>query len=271
MQAYSKEDIISQLRGMNALQDKAVLIHSSLKAVGNVEGGADGLLNAFIEYFTKEGGLLLIPTHTWHNVGKKITLDMNSSDNCLGVLSTVALNRKDGVRTENPTHSMVVFGDKKRVNEFIKDEHLIKSPTAPDSCYGKLYKERGYVLLVGVQHNKNTYLHCVDEMLQVKNRMTEKTIATCILKPDGQRINRDVLFYYTDYTDDISNRFVKYELAFRYHRCITDGFIGNAPTQLCDAEKMKETVEFIYKNSNGKDPLSNEEAIPQGWYVDNDK
>ena len=63
-----------------------------------------------------------------------------------------------------------------------------------------------------------------------------------------------------------SLRFTKFDTAFRYHNCITDGFIGNAPTQLCDAKKMKETVELIYKNSGGEDPLSNELPIPQKWY-----
>jgi aminoglycoside 3-N-acetyltransferase len=266
MKIYTKADIINQLTEMNAPKDRAVIVHSSLKAVGAVEGGAEALLDALIEYFTSEGGLLLVPAHTWHNVNKDITLDMKSDDNCLGALSTVALNKKGGIRTENPTHSMVVFGEKSKVSRFIEGEKDIKSPTSPQSCYGKLYTEKGYVLLVGVAQNKNTYLHSVAEILNLKNRMTSDTIRTVILKEDGDRVERDILFYHTDYTDDISLRFTKYETAFRYHRCITDGFIGNAPTQLCDAEKMKDTVELIYKNSNGADPLSNEAAIPQRWY-----
>ena len=53
-----------------------------------------------------------------------------------------------------------------------------------------------------------------------------------------------VYFHLTDYIDDVSLRFVKYETPFRYHGCIIDGFIGNAPTQLCDARKIKETDIF---------------------------
>ena len=60
---------------------------------------------------------------------------------------------------------------------------------------------------------------------------------------------------------DISCRFVKYDTAFRYHGCISDGFIGDAPTQLCDARKMKETIELIYKNAQGIDPLKDEHPI----------
>ena len=85
-------------------------------------------------------------------------------------------------------------------------------------------------------------------------------------KKDGQVVRSEMKLFYTDYTDDISYRFPKYETAFRYHRCIADGFIGNAPTQLCDARKMKETVELIFKNSDGADPLFDEKPIPQKWY-----
>ena len=77
---------------------------------------------------------------------------------------------------------------------------------------------------------------------------------------------RRITLYYTDYCEDISWRFPKYETAFRYHGCITDGFIGNAPVQLCDAVKMKDAVELIFRNSGGEDPLYGETPIPQKWY-----
>ena len=85
--------------------------------------------------------------------------------------------------------------------------------------------------------------------------------------PSGELIERDILEFKTDYIDDVSLRFVKYETPFRYHRCIVDGFIGNAPTQLCDARKMKKTIELIYKNSDGIDVLSDEKPIPQKYYA----
>ena len=75
---YKKQDIKMQLADMGAPKDGVVLIHSSLRAVGETEGRGEGLLEALIEYFTEDGGLLCIPTHTWANVGKEgaITLDL---------------------------------------------------------------------------------------------------------------------------------------------------------------------------------------------------
>lgn len=263
---YTKEDILAQLASMGAPVGSVVLMHTSMRAVGPVEGGAQGLLDAMVDYFTKDGGLLCVPTHTWHNLDKEITLDMTSSDTCLGVFSTVAAADPRGLRTENPTHSMVIFGDRARAEKFAAGEIDVRTPIAPDSCYGKLFTEEGYVLLVGVAQNRNTYLHTVEEMLEVPNRMADTPTPVAVRRPSGEIVRREMKLFYTDYNEDICNRFLQFDTAFRYWRCIRDGFIGNAPAQLCNARKLKETLERIYKGSGGIDPLADEAPIPQKWY-----
>lgn len=264
MNKFTKDNIVRQLDALHMPKGVPVLFHSSLRAIGPVEGGAEGLLDALVEYFTRDGGLFCVPTHTWHNLDKEITLDVSSDDNCLGAFSSVAIRDPRGVRSENPCHSMVVFGEK--AQDFVKDEILVPTPTAPSSCYGKLFDMGGYVLLAGVAHNKNTFLHTVDEMLNIPNRMGNRPVDMAVRQKDGQIIKTKLCLFDTDYTEDISYRFTKYETAFRYHKCITDGFLGNAPVQLCSARKMKETIELIYQNCGSADPLADEEAIPQKWY-----
>ena len=264
---FTKKDILKQLHAMRAPQNSIVLMHSSLRSVGAVEGGAEALLDTLIEYFTKEGGLFCVPTHTWDTLGKDcLTLDMLHPTSNLGALSVIAANRADGIRSENPCHSMMVFGDRTRAETFVADEPNIATPTAPNSCYGKLYTERGYVLLVGVSQAKNTFLHTVDEILCTPDRLDSKPIKTTVRRLDGSIVQKELLLFKCSHSKDISERFPKYDTAFRYHGAITDGFIGHAPVQLCDAVKMKETVELILKNSNGKDPLCGEGAIPPKWY-----
>ena len=263
---YTRKDIMAQLAAMGAPRDRAVLVHTSLRLIGKTEGGAEALLDAFIEYFTADGGLFCVPTHTWHLLGEDVVLDMSSEDNCLGVFSTVALRDGRGVRSENPTHSMVVFGERERARRFVCDDAYVKTPTAPESAYGKLFSEGGYVLLAGVSQNKNTYLHAVAEILGLPNRMEKDYYKVGVIRENGERAERDFKLFYADFSDDVSHRFEKYDMAFRYHGCITDGFIGDAPTQLCDARKMKETVELIWGNSDGVDPLGTEEPIPPRWY-----
>ena len=266
-QIYTKNDILSQLEKMNIPRNRIVLMHSSLRLVGKTENGAKTLLDAMIEYFTADRGLFCVPTHTWGNLKKDITLDMTDSKTCLGAFSDFAAADPRGVRSMNPTHSMAVFGDRKRALEFIADELSLSSGTAPESCYGKLYREGGYVMLVGVAHNKNTYLHSVEEMLGMqKSRLTAEPRRVAVKLESGEVITKEAYTHHTDFTSDVSARFPKYETAFRYHGAITDGFVGNAPTQVCDARIMKEVMEMILKNCGDIDPLSEERAMPPAWY-----
>ena len=262
---YTKQEIISQLEKMNIPRNKVVLMHSSLRMIGKIEGGAETLLDAMIEYFTYDGGLFCVPTHTWANIRNEITLDMSDSKTCLGAFSDIAAADPRGIRSENPTHSVAIFGNRERALDLIKDESRITSGTAPESFYGKLYREGGYVLLAGVSHNKNTYLHCVEEMLGLSNRLSPPYAITVKLA-SGELVQRKISGHRTDFTKDISARFPKYETAFRYHGAIVDGFIGNAPTQCCDTRIMKDVMELILKNSDGADPLSDEGAIPPSKY-----
>lgn len=263
---YTKEELLSQLAAMHLPRDGVVLMHSSLRLVGQVEGGAKTLLDALIEYFTAEGGLFCVATHTWANLSKDIVLDVNDPATCLGAFSDFCVADGRGLRTENPTHSMVVFGDRAKAEAFAKGEIDVPSGTAPESCYGKLYEMGGYVLLVGVSHAKNTYLHAVDEMLGVPNRLTEQVREVKIKRASGEVVTRHIHGHHCSFTNDISARFPQFETAFRYHGAITDGFLGDAPVQACDARIMKQTIETIFARAD-RDPLSDEAALQPIWFV----
>lgn len=256
---YKREDFLRQLSAMGLPRGGVVLVHSSLRLVGNIEGGGETLLDALIEYCTADGGLLCVPTHTWGFLRRDITLDMTARETCLGAFSSIALSDSRGIRSENPTHSMVVFGE--RALEFVRDELFVTSGTSPESCYGKIFREGGHILLVGVAHSRNTYLHCAEEMIGMPNRLSPEPRDVTVRLASGECVTRRVYTHRTDYTSDVSLRFTKYETPFRYHGAIRDGFIGNAPAQVCDARIMKETLELIFKNSGGADPLVDEKPI----------
>ena len=266
---YTKPELWAQLQALHAPRDRVVLMHSSLRLVGQIEGGATALLDVLIEYFTATGGLFCVPTHTWANLwatDKEFTLDVCDPHTCLGAFSDLAVADGRGIRSENPTHSMVVFGRRDKAEAFVAGELDVTSGTAPESCYGNLYRAGGYVLLVGVSHARNTYLHCVDEMLSVPNRITDTPTEVKIRRASGDVVTRRVNTHHSTLTPDISARFPQYETAFRYHGAITDGLLGNAPVQACDARIMKDVMELIQSRAD-RDPLADETALPPLWYV----
>lgn len=273
---FTKQDIIDQLSEMGASRNGVVLVHSSLRAVGETEGRGEGLLDALIEYFTSDGGLLCIPAHTWANADKREvpTLDMNTSETCIGTLPRIAaeyaLRYADcgvgvpAVRSQHPTHSMVVFG--KGADEFVSDEVRCATPAPPFGCYGKICERGGHILLVGVGHNRNTFLHGVEEMLNVENRLTPEPLPLTVRLADGSVVSRPSKCHLAVGIGDVSLRYPKYEPAFRYHSCIKDGFVGNAPVQLCDVRGMRDVMTMIYKRSGGKDVMADTLPIPEAFY-----
>ena len=238
-----REDIFRDLENMGAQRSGVVLMHTAYRTVGEVEGGASGFLDALIEYFTYDGGLFCLPAHTWMNFGKPITLDMTSPESNLGILPVIAAKDKRGIRTENPTHSIIVFGDRDRALDFAKDERWIDNPTAKNSCYGKLYDLDGSILLVGVDQTKNTYIHAVEEMLGAKNRLTDEYYSFGVKRVSGEIYDHKMRWLDERAYGDVSHRFSKFALPFRYHKVTEYGFLGNAPTELCSARGIYRVLE----------------------------
>lgn len=63
---HTKKSLLEQLKTLRINNAGTLLVHSSLKNMGNIGGGADTVLDALSEYM--EEGLLVLPTHTWRDV-----------------------------------------------------------------------------------------------------------------------------------------------------------------------------------------------------------
>lgn len=260
--AVTKKQILNELQKFSFSKRSPVIVHTSLKSIGEIEGGAETLLSALIEFVRSKDGILCVPTHTW----SMMKLDLRKAESCIGVFPKIAAAHPDGVRSLHPTHSMVVFGEKKRVIDFVSNESKVDTPVNPDGCYGNLYRENGYVLLIGVDHTKNTFLHCVEEIMNVPGRLTDNKVETLIIDKNGNEEKR--LLYWFDESEipDVSENFGKLEAAFRYHKCIQDGVLGNANMQLCEAIKMKNIMGLIYENSGRKEIFSDKSPLDEKLY-----
>lgn len=256
----TKEDLLTQLKEFEIPTGRPVIVHSSLKSIGYIDGGAETLLSALMQSYCKDEGLLCIPTHTW----KSMVLDLTAPETNLGALPQAAAEHPEGKRSLHPTHSITVFGN--RAAEFIETEKFSDTPTNPEGCYGNIYKESGYVLLIGVGQNKNTMIHCLEEMLDVPGRLTDEKIEADIIHPDRTREKRQLYWFDDSEISDVSVYFGKFEPAFNYHGCIKFGKLGNADIQLCDVRKMKKVMDIIYERAMGRELLSDHTPLEENLY-----
>ncbi len=263
----TKKDLLNHLAKFNIRDNSIVITHVSLRAIGKIDGGAQTLLDALIERFAKNGGLLCVPTHTWDNFynNKEITLDCTDYKTSIGVFANIAAADARGKRTHNPTHSVCLFGEKEKVNRLIALENAVDTPTSPYGVYGEIVKN-GYALLIGVGQEKNTALHAVEEYLSVKNRLAEEPATMTIRDANGLVFEKVFYYMWSQGIEDVSLFFPKYEPAFRYYKGIIDGEIGNAQVQLTDLSIAKSVMEKVYKNSGGVEILSDDTPLNEKWY-----
>lgn len=258
---YTKQDLKGQLWQMGLLPKDTVLLHSSMKAIGEVEGGADTVLDALMEYFSE--GLLLLPTHTWAQMGAAHPLfDPLTEESCVGLLTNLFRKREGVVRSLHPTHSLAGYG--KHASEYLSGEEYCNTPCTPGGCYDRLKEVGGRILLAGVGHERNTYIHSVEEVLNVPNRLTDKPMEFYVKLPDGQ--NRKVYMrrHYNEMQPHISEDFVKLEQAFYDKKAAKKVRFGNADSILCDARGVFEITRHVL----AKDPeclVTNPEIPKERW------
>ncbi len=256
----TRDKILKTLNGYN-INGKPVTVHCSLKAIGEIEGGAETLLSALKEAFTKDNGLLVIPTHTWDTR----VLDLREPRTCIGVLPTISAKQSDGVRSLHPSHSVTVFGSIDKALDFVKNDETVDTPTSPTGTYGKLFDNDGYIFLIGVGQEKNTFIHTVEEMLKIPRYLKEKVSAT-VIDINGQETKRELYWFDESVVGDVSTKFSKFEEAFNYFGAIEYGTLGNAKTQLVKARDIKKIIELIYKNANGKELLADNQPLDKRLY-----
>ncbi|BCN30911.1 AAC(3) family N-acetyltransferase [Anaeromicropila herbilytica] len=262
----TKNDIIKYLESINVKHDDTILIHTSLKAIGELDGGADMLIDAFCEYLHQ--GLFLIPTHTWDKVVPNNPFyDVATTVPCIGTLPCVAINRKDGVRSLHPTHSVVAFGE--RAREYIKGEEMAASPAPIGGCWSRLYEEHAKILLIGVGHDKNTYFHAVDEILDIPNRLSENGFNITIRDESGNTYTTPP--FHTHFTKGIScccsEFYPNYKRPLEELNAVTYSKLGEATVYCCDAVKCADVIRHMWDKTD-HDLCISEEDIPQSYYMD---
>jgi aminoglycoside 3-N-acetyltransferase len=109
MGIYIKDDIKEQLKDLGLRPDDTVLVHSSMKSIGEVYGRAEAVLDAFIEHLSD--GLLIFPTHTWREINDQYNVfDPATEPACVGILPNLFMKRPGVVRSWHPTHSVAALG-----------------------------------------------------------------------------------------------------------------------------------------------------------------
>ena len=159
---YSSAKLKEDLLNLGIKSGDVILMHSSYKSLGELEGGAKAFYDTFLEVLGEEG-TLVIPTLSYESVTRNNPVfNLRTTPSCIGYLTEYFRTKVDGVvRSVHPTHSCCALG--KYAKELTKLHYLDKTPVGENSPFRKLPEYGGKILMLGCDPRRNTTLHGVEE------------------------------------------------------------------------------------------------------------
>lgn len=239
---HTKSSLIQDLKKLNIQPSGTLLVHSSYKSIGEVEGRAETVLDALETYM--ENGLLVLPTHTWSTINKEHPLySVKDTPSCVGILTELFRKRERVFRSAHPTHSVAAKG--KEALAFVQGEEYQDTPCGRNSVYGRLFDRNAQIMLIGVSLNRNTFIHGIEEWMNIPGRITDTYEPLQSKLPDGTIIN---VYSRRHFGVDWSLHFPKVEEILLNRGAMIIGRFGEAETRICHARKTAEVIFEILKD-----------------------
>lgn len=177
-QLVLKKDIIEALAELGVKSGQSIMVHTSLSSLGFVCGGAQVVIEALIES-VGESGTIMMPTQSWKNLDPTAGVHWEEPEewwqairdnwpaydkeitptNTMGAVAEMFRKWPGALRSDHPARSVAAYGSNA---EYLVKDHDLSNIFGEESPIAKLYELDGYVLLIGVDYDKNTSIHLAD-------------------------------------------------------------------------------------------------------------
>lgn len=246
----TKQDLIKQLGGCVVSSGQTLIVHTSLRSLGYVVGGAETLIRALLTLIGEQGTLMM-PAQTWKNLDPLTGVHWDAEEAWwpiireewpaydkevtpaigMGVVAEMLRTWPGARRSDHPARSFAAVG---KHAEYLTGNHDLSEIFGPGSPLDKLYKLDGYILLIGVGHDKNTSLH----LAETRADFPGKTYAeeSSAMRVDGER---RWVTYLTQAVDD--QDFTRLGAEFEQEHCIPVHMVGSTSVRLI---RQRQLVDF---------------------------
>ena len=250
MKTILKSDIVKALKRVGLQSGDSVMVHTSLRRIGYVCGGAQTIIEALIETVGGEGTIMM-PTQSWKNLDPEtgVHWDADEADwdkirenwpaydkaitptNSMGAVAEMFRSWPGAVRSDHPARSVAAWG-KNAV--YLTENHDISNIFGDTSPIGKLYELDGKVLMIGVDYDKNTSLHLADVRAEYPGKHT--CVEHSAVMENGKRVWKGYETLFVDGKD-----FIDIGAAFEAAHTVSSAKLGEAELKLM---KQRELVDF---------------------------
>jgi aminoglycoside 3-N-acetyltransferase len=253
----TRASLAADLTRLGLHKGMVVLVHTSLSAVGWVNGGAVALIQALTDVLTPQGTVVMpahsndlsepsywcnppVPQEWWQTI--RDTMPAYEPDitptRDVGTVPEVFRKYPGVLRSNHPAVSFAAWG---KNADFVTSGHKLDYPLGDDSPLARVYDLDGFVLLIGVDYDRNTSLHLAEYR---SGAMAAQTQGAPILE-NGCRVWR----HYTDWESD-SDIFTDIGAAFEQEHAVSRGFVGSAECRLIRQRPVVDyTVQWLKNRS----------------------
>lgn len=146
-------ELVTQLRTLGVRPGSVLLVHTSFRNVGPLDGGPDELIDALIEAVGPDGTVVM-PSWTGDD-DEPFDQTVTPCREHLGIVADTFW-RRPGVLRGNHPFAVAAVGAQA---EYVTSAPFVLPPHAKDSGVARVHDLGGWVLLLGVDHDSNTTIH----------------------------------------------------------------------------------------------------------------
>ncbi len=159
------EELVDGFQELGLEAGDTLLVHSSYKSFGGVNGGPQTVIDALL-WVLGEEGTLIMPTFNF-DFCKGKPWDIRKTPSHMGVITNMVREHPKAKRVFHPIYSFAILG---KYSDFLTKESY-KSSFEANSVFGKLRMLDGKIIIIGLTYtNSMTFFHHVEEIEGVDYR-----------------------------------------------------------------------------------------------------
>lgn len=163
------EQLVEGFRELGVEEGDTLLVHSSYKSFGPVDGGPQTVIRALVAALGPEGTLIM-PTFNF-DFNKGAPWDVRTTPSKMGVLTELVRVDPRAKRVFHPFYSFAILG---KYAEMLGNLRY-KSSYERNSVFGKLRDLDGKIMVIGLSYtNSMTFFHHIEQMEGVDYRFLKQ-------------------------------------------------------------------------------------------------
>ena len=163
------KQLLEGFRDLGVQEGDTLLVHSSYKSFGEVDGGPQTVIRA-LEAALGPEGTLIMPTFNF-DFNKGVPWDVRTTPSRMGVLTELVRKDPRAKRVFHPFYSFAILGRRAEMLGSLR----YKSSYERNSVFGKLRDLDGKIMVIGLSYNDSmTFFHHIEQMEGVDYRFLKQ-------------------------------------------------------------------------------------------------